>query len=712
MFDRLSLRIRIFIFFAFLAAGGIAAIAAGLWLGYARLGDPAVLPALVTGGVVAAFLLLGLVAWVWLMFDENVAKAIERLAGGLRARTHSEVRGGLDAAMARYLGDLAPAASAVARHLADTRNALAEAVERETTRLAVENARLEALLADVPEGVILAGADHRIVFYNAPASALLGDDAGHGPGLGRKMADYLNPAPVEAAQARLLAAPAAERHAPTTLLCSATLSGAALSGRMRLVDLPGAEGGGAPGYVLTLRNVTADLALHARREALLEDVFDRVRRPAANLLTVLHAGPEQSGLGRDALEAEAGAIAAAVTELGQKYDADRADWWPMAEFRAADLLDSTAARLAGDGVRIVTDCEALHLHCDGFQMVALLSGLARRIAQDHGGTALTLMIRAEAETGGALIALGWAGPALPIRRLSDWLAEPLAVGVDGVTGETCLKVHGTEIWPESGAAGRHVLRLPIRQARPARSADAAAVPARGAVYDFGLMARNFDARLAETALGDLTCVVFDTETTGLLPSSGDEIVQIAALRMIGGRVIAQERLDVLVDPGRPIPPSSTEIHGITDAMVAGAPDIGTAGRRFHAFARDAVLVAHNAPFDLAFLRRHEDDIGARFDNPVLDTVLLSAVVFGQSETHTLDALSDRLGIVIPPADRHTAMGDTIATAAAFEKMIPMLEARGLDTFGKVIAELRRHGRLLRDLNSAETLDAPPAGETG
>jgi DNA polymerase-3 subunit epsilon len=275
--------------------------------------------------------------------------------------------------------------------------------------------------------------------------------------------------------------------------------------------------------------------------------------------------------------------------------------------------------------------------------------------------------------------------------------------VDGVTGDTSLGAHGTEVWPETGRAGRHVLRLPIRQARPARAATPA--PKRGAVYDFGLMARNLDAKLAETRLRDLAYVVFDTETTGLLPSSGDEIVQIAALRVIGGRVIPQERLDALVNPGRTIPASATEVHHITDAMVADAPPIGTVGRRFHDFAREAVLVAHNAPFDLAFLRRHEADIGRRFDNPVLDTVLLSAVVFGQSETHTLDALSDRLGITIPEADRHTAMGDTIATAAAFEKMIPMLQAQGLETFGQVIAAVRKHGRLLHDLNSAETMDS-------
>jgi len=84
-------------------------------------------------------------------------------------------------------------------------------------------------------------------------------------------------------------------------------------------------------------------------------------------------------------------------------------------------------------------------------------------------------------------------------------------------------------------------------------------------------------------------------------------------------------------------------------------------------------------------------------------VLLSAVVFGQQEEHSLDALTTRLGITIPEDARHTAIGDTIATADAFLKLVPMLKARGLNTFGEVLAEVRRHGRLLKDINAVETI---------
>ena len=107
---------------------------------------------------------------------------------------------------------------------------------------------------------------------------------------------------------------------------------------------------------------------------------------------------------------------------------------------------------------------------------------------------------------------------------------------------------------------------------------------------------------------------------------------------------------------------------------------------------DAVLLAQ------AFLRRYAKPMGVEWEHPILDTVLLSAVVFGASETHTLDALSERLGVTIPPELRHTALGDAYATAEVLCKMLPMLEARGMHTFGDVITETRKHGRLLEDLN--------------
>jgi DNA polymerase III subunit epsilon len=225
-----------------------------------------------------------------------------------------------------------------------------------------------------------------------------------------------------------------------------------------------------------------------------------------------------------------------------------------------------------------------------------------------------------------------------------------------------------------------------------------ALSERPLVFDFDLLRREADRDLAETPLSHLSCVVFDTETTGLSTST-DEIVQIGALRILNGRRIDGETFETLVSPGRPIPPGSTRVHGIDDVAVGGAPNPVEAVRAFHRFAKGSVLVAHNAPFDLAFLRRHADAAGVCFDHAVLDTVLLSATVYGHGVPHTLDAIAERLGVSLDPSVRHTATGDAIATADVLLRLIPVLEAAGTVTFGEAVTAMRRHQRLLPDLNT-------------
>ena len=186
-----------------------------------------------------------------------------------------------------------------------------------------------------------------------------------------------------------------------------------------------------------------------------------------------------------------------------------------------------------------------------------------------------------------------------------------------------------------------------------------------------------------------------------------DLVQIAGLRIAGGRLTG-EQFDTLVHPGRAIPPASTAIHHLTDAMVADAPDMTTALRGFHHFCEGAVLIAHNAPFDMGLLRAAEGEIGRHFPNRVMDTVLLSAMIWGQSATHSLDAICARLDIVIPENLRHTAMGDAEATAQAYLRMLPALEAKGITRFEQVLDQAQKYRRLLSDANLAAA-HGPAAG---
>ena len=698
MIERLGLRLRVLLFFALLLAGTAGALVAGLGLALHRAGQgagaaPDLTAVLVQGGLFAGMLAGGLIIWVWYLFDANVARAIDRLSGALRARAHSPIDSDLarEAEAARYLGELAPAARDVSVALSQMRNALAESVARETTRLSAEKYRLETLLADVPVAVLLCNADHQLVFYNGPAVDILA--AGETPGLNSNLLDYLREGPIAHAYARLAAA--GDADAASDLMCTTLRDARVLSGRMRV--LRRREEGIAPGYVLTLRDVTAELAAQDARDALLDEVFEQVRRPAANLQTVigvlsdLPAGEAPDDL-RAAAHDEVARLTRTLADLGARHDRLRTDWRPLVQTRSADLMDSLTARFAAAGLALTCDGPDLILQMDGFEVVALLGWLGATLAEAGHARAFHLSL-IEEDGPGAILRLTWQGPPVAMGTLDRWLDSPPPAG--STAPRQTLRQLATSIWPEQ-TADRAALVMPVPAAR--RAVRRPAPIRRAVVYDFDLLSKARNAAVADTRLEDLTFVVFDTETTGLSPDS-DEIVQSAAVRVVNGRRVTAETLDTLVDPGRPIPPGATEVHGITDSMVVGAPTIGQAGARFHRFARGAVLVAHNAPFDIAFLRRHEAEIGAPFDHPVLDTVLLSAVIFGQLEEHSLDALTARLGITIPEEARHTALGDALATADAFVKLIPMLRARGLTTFGAVLTEVRRHGRLLKDLNS-------------
>ncbi len=116
---------------------------------------------------------------------------------------------------------------------------------------------------------------------------------------------------------------------------------------------------------------------------------------------------------------------------------------------------------------------------------------------------------------------------------------------------------------------------------------------------------------AQRNLRALSYVVFDTETTGLRPSLGDEIVAIAGVRVIDGRVATGDTFNRLVNPSRAILKQSTRFHGITDEMVRGEPSLAVVLPLFKDFVADSVSVAHNAAFDMKFLKMKEAELAIR-----------------------------------------------------------------------------------------------------
>lgn len=665
-------------FFAAIAAGAVVSIAVGLWFGYHRQGTPEMFYAFVTGAAVAVLGIVALIAWIWFLFDLHVARPIEAIASAMRVRASADVSDDIDPAKASYLGDLAAAASLAATRLAAARTSLAHAVARETAELVSDKSKLEHLLGDVPPAVLLCTGRHCLVFYNSVALHMLA-----GPKLavclGRSVSDYLDDEPIRQAHRGLMEAEVPD--GVVEFLCG-TLSGdRRFVGRMRLAH----DNDGDPGaYVMTLRDITGELLASSRRDALLTEVFSSVMPGITRLNAYPVAGEIKHHLQQ--LETK-------LLDLETRFDILRTDGWPMVATDSRQLANALKKTLSDTGISIDLEVVPLVMNCNTPDITALLRHVVVRILNAEAGESVGVTIRGQ--DGAAQIRLHCPGRHVPMDVLVSQLSEPIDEISQRKSAQAILDSHAASIGIEDDERGSFI-NLSLRPAQPLRSITDEKT--HSVVYDFDLLSGIHYDRIADAGLDHLTYVVFDTETTGLFPERGDEIVQIAAVRLVNGKRVKGETFETLVNPGRPIPRWASAIHGLTDAMVANAPSIQDAIAQFHKFAEGAVLVAHNAPFDMEFLRRRERELGLRFVNPVLDTVLLSAVVFGASENHTLDALTQRLAVPLSDEERHTAMGDAVATAEAFIKLKAILDTRGIKRFDQVLAEVRRHSRLLKDLN--------------
>lgn len=172
---------------------------------------------------------------------------------------------------------------------------------------------------------------------------------------------------------------------------------------------------------------------------------------------------------------------------------------------------------------------------------------------------------------------------------------------------------------------------------------------------------------------------FDTETTGFDPSTGDKIIEIAAIKMQNGQILEGQVFESLVNPGRPIPYESSAVNKITDDMVANAPDISEVLPKFLDFIEGTTLIAHNAEFDLAFL-----DEALFATNPfaqlptTLCTKVFSRKVDPKEKFHNLDTLSYRYNITLPETNRHRALADVELLAKVFVRLLEESKVTSLE----------------------------------
>ena len=160
------------------------------------------------------------------------------------------------------------------------------------------------------------------------------------------------------------------------------------------------------------------------------------------------------------------------------------------------------------------------------------------------------------------------------------------------------------------------------------------------------------------------------------------MLAIAAVRIVNGRILSGERFERLIKPQQSIPESSLPFLEITEEMVREEPPAQEVLPQFKSFVNDAVLVAHNGTFDMNFFRRMEGLSKVRFDNPILDTLLLALIVDKGRTAYTLESIGQWLGVDVMRS--RTTMDDCFATAQIFLRLLDLLEERGITTLDDAI----------------------------
>ncbi len=182
----------------------------------------------------------------------------------------------------------------------------------------------------------------------------------------------------------------------------------------------------------------------------------------------------------------------------------------------------------------------------------------------------------------------------------------------------------------------------------------------------------------------LRYVILDLETTGLSLTS-DRVISLSAVRMVDGHILLGDVFSSLVNPGRSIPFSTIKIHGIMPSMVARAPALDEVFDQFLLYLGSDIIVGYHVRFDLFFLNKcMKRKYGMRMQNLALDAMFMCKKVIipahirsyaGRSKgDQDLDSVAKHFGIEIP--ERHTALGDALATAMIFQRILADLEKSG------------------------------------
>ncbi len=572
-------------------------------------------------------------------------------------------------------------------------------IQKSNLALKEERNRLAALMSELPYGVVVCNKDGRILLYSRLAQEMLqstnGDQkSGGAVGLGRSIFGVLERDPLVHALEVMNHAFAQDQAKPALGLMTKLCGARFIRVNMAPVTSDEEEARFISGFVLSLEDITGEIDADSERDKLLQGMVDAVQDSLGKMHQRVDLICEMQATKNDACDYYRESVAQVTSELEEHlalarnlYSEHRLAYGNR-ENVLADTLMQLITKNLDERFAIQTETstnKTIWLKIDSYAIVQAVTNLAGFLKAEFDIAAILLQI---GSNNGPLatLTLSWADQSVTNQALHDWQQTPLFMDSEGTSDspQTIIAKHGGDITitetEETFCIG---IKITLPTALDEEPADLhSSIAPRPISYEFDLFHQPGQDALGKVPLRKLTYVAFDTETTGLNPSEGDEIIQLGAVRIVNNRLLHNECIDQLVNPQRPVPKSSVEIHGIDPELLPSQPVITQILPDFHAFAADSVMVAHNAAFDMRFLQLKEKITGLRFDNPVLDTLLLSSVVHPNQEGHSLDAIAERFNITI--VGRHTALGDALVTAEILLKLIPLLEAQGIHTLEEAL----------------------------
>ncbi|MBP8217803.1 MAG: DNA polymerase III subunit epsilon, partial [Thauera sp.] len=543
---------------------------------------------------------------------------------------------------------------------------VAAQIGRAKESVELEKNRLATLMSELTQSVVVCNLDGRVLLYNnrartqfralsdAPGVAGGGELIGLGRSIYGVFERNLIAHALDTIQQRLrrgVAQPQANfvtttragqllrvQMAPVLSVAPVAEKAAAGEGEAAEVASAAAPERTVTGFILMLDNITRNFETESRRDQLLHNLTEGNRaslanvRAAADMLEFEDLTDDMRTRFRKVVRDEVQAMSQRLDHTANEFADSLKARWQLEEMLGADLIAAVQRRIEariGLPTKLEEVDESLWLKVDSFSLMQAITYLASRLSDEFE----VREVRFRLSAAGRLVHLDliWSGQAMSTETVMSWELEAMKVEDESspLTVRDVIDRHDGEMWLErEKVRHRAFFRILLPAATPQEQAEPDTYlrgESRPEYYDFDLFAWSEKSHgLEDRLLSELTFTVFDTETTGLNPSQGDEIIQIGATRIVNGKLLRSESFEQLVDPQRPLAPESAKIHGITSEMLRGQPTIDKVLPAFHAFAADTVLIAHNAAFDMRFLQLKEEETGLRFDHPVLDTLLLSA----------------------------------------------------------------------------------------